>query len=470
VTARKFGSSLVWLLLACACSMQGVCKVGDETTCPPEAMCYGGKKAKAGDAGVCIFKPAIHRFGPLEAPHGATLRIQGVGFGVDASKNSVTLNGVPAAILWASETEMEVEVPKNRHSTGLVQVSVGERVATSEEAFTYVLTATVSTFAGSTQGFEDAPKGPGTAARFNNPHGIASDTAGNLYVTDYDSHTIRKITPQGEVSTFAGNGKTSHNATDGTGEGARFYRPHDIALDKEGNLYVADTWNERIRKVSSSRAVTTLAGGAQPGFVNNPPSGNVVPFAYPVGITLDANNHLYVVEINSHRIRKITQQGEVTTFAGSTAGYANGVGTAAQFNQPHGIAVDAEGNLYVTEYAGHRIRKITPQGEVTTFAGDGWQGDVNGPRESARFNRPEGIVVDTKTGDLYVTEESNHRIRRISPTGRVSTLAGNEINGDADGIGGAAQFHFPRGITIDAEGNLYVADSGNHRIRKVVLE
>jgi len=339
----------------------------------------------------------------------------------------------------------------------------------------------VSTFAGSgpTGVFNKGSFADGvrSSARFNKPHGIAIDMAGNLYVADTVNHSIRKITPNGEVSTLAGSVQGFAN---GQGENARFNFPNGITIDVAGNLYVADTGNHRIRKITPNGKVSTLAGSDEFGFADG--QGSHAQFKVPTDIVIDAMGNLYVADSANHRIRKITPNGEVSTFAGGgpilhfdIGSFPDGQGSAALFNQPSGIAIDAAGNLYVTETVKHRIRKITPKGEVTTLAG-GESGFADGQGSVARFHWPSGIAIDA-AGNLYVADKDNHRIRKITPNGEVSTLAGSSekgkyhgyIGGFADGEGSNALFDGPHGITIDAAGNLYVADKDNHRIRKIVI-
>ena len=353
-------------------------------------------------------------------------------------------------------------------------------------------TVIVSTFAGGEEGFAD---GQGSAARFRYPTGIAIDTAGNLYVADSRNNRIRKITPKGEVSTLAGG---EEGFADGQGSAARFYYPRDFAIDVAGNLYVADKGNNRIRKITPQGEVSTLAGGEKWGFADG--QGSAARFNWPNDIAIDAAGNLYVADERNNRIRKITPEREVSTLAGSdsiggrgidNSGFVDGPGKSARFYQPLGIAIDAAGNLYVADSGNNRIRKVTPAGEVSTLAGGGPTGVKNltdepnsfadGQGDAARFNFPVGITIDA-VGNLYVVDTGNHRIRKVTPDGKVSTLAGGIgrgfiegqgswfIGGDfVDGEGNAARFHRPIGIAIDAAGNLYVVDEYNHRIRKIVI-
>ncbi|MDR1850253.1 MAG: SMP-30/gluconolactonase/LRE family protein, partial [Zoogloeaceae bacterium] len=328
----------------------------------------------------------------------------------------------------------------------------------------------VSTFAGSgEEGFAD---GEGSAAQFFYPTGIAIDAAGTLYVADWENNRIRKVTTKGEVSTLAGG---EEGFADGKGSVARFDHPHGIALDTAGNLYVADSFNNRIRKVSPNGEVSTLAGDGERSFADG--KGSAAQLNEPNGLTIDATGNLYVADTWNARIRKITPDGEVTTFAGgvddgySEGDFADGQGRNARFYDPFDITIDAEGILYVADSGNQRIRKVTPDGVVTTLAGgnnEGKRSFADGKGSKARFFWPSGIAVDA-AGNLYVADTDNQRIRKVTPDGVVTTLAGSGEKGFADGEGSAARFCRPRGIAIDAEGNLYVAD-GNHRIRKIAIK
>ncbi|MDR6534326.1 NHL repeat-containing protein [Variovorax soli] len=318
--------------------------------------------------------------------------------------------------------------------------------------------AQVSTLAGSNvQGSAD---GTGAAASFNDPQALKVDASGNVYVGDTFNHLIRKITPDGVVTTFAGSGTAG--SADGTGTLAQFNAPDGLAIDRQGHLYVADSYNNEIRKITPTGVVTTLAGSGTAGAAEG--TGTAAQFNNPGGIAVDASGNVYVADIDNHKIRKITPEGVVTTLAGSgTAGSADGTGASAQFSSPWGVAIDASGYVYVTDNGNSTIRKISPAGVVTTFAGSGTRGFGDGNSANAQFKGPSGIAVDS-TGNVYVSDLDNYAIRKITPAGLVTTLAGGTA-GSTDGIGAAAQFSLPWDIELDASGNLYVAT--NHSIRKI---
>ena len=261
-------------------------------------------------------------------------------------------------------------------------------------------------------------------------------------------------------STFTGSG-SSGNA-DGAGNIAQFNSPMGVCIDALENIYVADYQNHRIRKINPNGVVTTLAGSTQ-GYANG--IGTAAQFNMPTGVCVDGLGNIYVADCGNHRIRKITSNGNVSTLAGSTQGYADGVGLAANFNYPNGICVGPSGNFYVADRNNNRIRKITPTGLVTTFAGSGNNSFSDGLGISAQFYAPRGICTDI-SGNIYVTDGNNYKIRKIATNGMVTTIAGSTF-GNADGIGNVAKFNTPEGICTDISGNIYVADPFNKAIRKI---
>ena len=281
--------------------------------------------------------------------------------------------------------------------------------------------------AGSNQGYVD-----GSPAKFNAPSGIAADSLGNTYITDFGNHVIRKTTAAGVVSTVAG---SVAGIVDGLATSAQFYYPNGSAVDKLGNIYISEEGSARIRKITPLGEVSTFAGNV-PG--NADGIGMSAQLMNPSGIAIDKQGNLYVADQINHRIRKITPAGIVTTLAGSTPGYADGAGTGAQFYRPVGVVVDAQGNVFVGDLFNHKIRKITPSGGVTTIAGSTY-GFADGNASSAKFAFPAGLALD-KEGNLYVADSENHRIRKITPAGIVTTFAGTGTNGTNDGIADVSQF------------------------------
>ncbi len=325
----------------------------------------------------------------------------------------------------------------------------------------------VTTLAGAA-GQPGSADGTGIAARFDGPNDVAVDSVGNVYVADFGNDEIRKITPAGVVTTLAGAVYQTGSA-DGTGSAARFYNPRGVAVDSAGNIYVADTYNDEIRKITPAGVVTTLAGAAQqPGSTNG--TGSAARFNEPTGVAVDSAGNIYVADQYNSEVRKITPAGAVTTLAGAAGhiGSADGTGSAARFDYPFGVALDNAGNVYVVDFGNDEIRKITPAGAVTTLAGAaGQEGSADGTGSAARFYRPAGMAVDT-AGNVYVADEHNHEIREVTPAGVVTTLAGFPTQrGSADGIGRSASFNSPYGVAVDSAGDIYVADSGNDEIRKI---
>ena len=319
----------------------------------------------------------------------------------------------------------------------------------------------VSTLAGSRSGFAD---GPGTSAKFNSISGIAVDGVGNVYVTDAidmpgNLIRIRKVDSRGNVSTLAGG--TIKGFADGRGTSAQFKAPQGIAVDSAGNVYVADTGNSRIRKIDSKGNVSTLAGKNLGNLVGNS------SFSYPKDIAIDEAGNMYVAVDNM--IAKIYSNGNVWSFAGSPyakQGFADGQGTSVRFNWPQGVAVDSAGNVYVADTLNNRIRKIDSRENVSVLAGNEKQGFADGRGTSARFNHPSGVAVD-KAGNVYVADSGNNRIRKIDSTGWVSTLAGTGKQDYVDGLATSASFFSARAVAVDKTGNVYVADV--NRIRKITL-
>jgi sugar lactone lactonase YvrE len=308
--------------------------------------------------------------------------------------------------------------------------------------------------------------GTGSAARFYFPSGIAVTTAGNLFVVDQQNQTIRKVTSAGVVTTVAGTvGVTG--TLNGTGTNARFYYPFGIAVTTAGNLFVADTYNHTIRKITSTGIVTTFAGSAG-NIGTTDGTGSGARFNFPFGIAVSTAGNLFVADTQNNTIRKVTSAGVVTTLAGSAGvtGSADGTGSAARFFGPVGVHADTAGNVFVADTNNQTIRKVTSAGVVTTLAGTvGVTGGADGTGLAAIFYNPTGIAVTT-AGNLFVVDQDNDAIRRVTSAGIVTTVAGAlYANGSTDGIGSDARFNDPFGIAIDKSGNVFVTDRFNLTIR-----
>ncbi|MDR6940495.1 T9SS type B sorting domain-containing protein [Mucilaginibacter pocheonensis] len=306
----------------------------------------------------------------------------------------------------------------------------------------------VSTIAGNT-GISGSANGPAQTATFKQPLDVAIDASGNIYVVDFSM--IRKITPFGTVEPFVGSETVGFE--DGTGADARFSEGiFSLAIDKAGNIYAADTY--AIRKITPSGIVSTLAGSNYPGFLDE--TGTAARFTEIRGITLDDAGNIYACDFHNNCIRKITPAGVVTTVTGNGA-----------FVSAYDVVIDAVGNMFVCDGAVNKIKKITPAGVVSTFAGSGAADYVDGSGTSAAFSAPSALAID-KAGNIYVCDAIlNQRIRKITPDGQVTTFAGNGNIGFEDGISTNASFRDPYGIGIDKEGSLFIADTHNYAIRKI---
>lgn len=319
----------------------------------------------------------------------------------------------------------------------------------------------VSTFAGS--GSTGSVNANGIAASFNLPTVVTLDGFGNVFVVDRSNHKIRKITPSGDVTTFAGSGVSG--SADGVGTAASFRYPDGAVFDSQNNLFISDQSNHKIRKITPDGTVSTFAGTGSIGSADG--IGTAASFYYPAGMAVDANDNLLVADYENNKIRKITPDGTVTTFAGTgVAGAAEGTTLTAQFNGVTGVCVDGLGNVFAADYYNNKIRKIDALGNVTTFAGSGAIGSDNGNGAAASFYYPAIVTVDA-ANNLFVTDEENHKIRKITTDGTVSTYAGNGTIGSTDGISSSAQFNYPTGVAVDDSNTVFVADYTNNKIRKI---
>lgn len=315
--------------------------------------------------------------------------------------------------------------------------------------------------------------GIGTAARLDGPSGLALDGTGNLYLAMQDNATLRKmVLATGEVSTVAGI-PWRHTGQDGTGTGATLHQPGGVRWDGRDSLYIVDGGGHTVRRLlTASRQVLTAFGQhSVPGSLDA--QGTAARFYYPGDVLIDSLYNTYISDSANHTLRHADPSGLVSTLAGVAGqpGSADGVGAAARFSAPAGLAQDALGNLYIADSANQLIRRLDPQtGQVTTLAGGtGSVGLVDGMGRAARFAGPGGLAYDGQ-GALYIADSGNSAIRRLDlASGMVSTLAGGRY-GWADGVGGEAQFTFPRFLAHDRrDGSLYVSDWNNSTIRRIVI-
>jgi hypothetical protein len=405
---------------------------------------------------------------------------QAVYLGTQATLSVAVTSTTPARYQWffngtalQNQTNATLVLNNvNQKSEGYYYVEITNDFGTTRSASALLLLRgkapiQVTTLAGGVNGqpgYQDSARG--TEARFNLPNTAALQPDGVLFIPDTGNHMIRILDPGGSVGTLSG--KTTPGFENGPASAALFRSPLAVAIDSARDLYVADTDNNVIRKISAfgTRAVVTYAGTGQRGYKDGALAE--AQFDFPNDLVIDATGNLFVSEFQNHTIRKVGADGRVTTVAGNgTAGYQDGIGTAAQFRFPSGLARDGNGNLYVAEWSNHTLRKITPAGVVTTLAGTpGQRGFVDGPGSSALLNTPDGVAVDA-VGNLYFTEYGNHAVRRLGTDNVVTTIAGTGAPGFVNGDASQTMFRHPGGINITLDGSLVVVDTGNHAIRKI---
>jgi sugar lactone lactonase YvrE len=424
----------------------------------------------------------ISSISPDMGKAGTLVTLSGIGFSTTLTANIVTLNGKSCPVTNATPTQLAITIPAAAGSGNII-VAVGNKSAQST-LFTFVPTSITSIAPIS------GPKGTTVTITGTGFSTTATDNkvtlndkvctvtnststqltvtippsagSGNLQVA-IDGNTVQStqftFIYTVTVSTLAG---STPGYQDETGVNAKFNDPSGVIVDASANLYVTDFGNEKIRKISPIGLVTTLAGSTA-GFVNG--TGINAQFSGPARIAVDNQGNVFVADYDNNKIRKITPGGVVTTLAGSNAGYTDANGTSAQFNGPVGVAVDAAGNVYVAERFNNKIRKITPVGDVTTLAGStGGYADAAGI--AAKFSSPFGLTIDA-TGNLYVSDTGNQKIRKITPAGVVTTVAGSTQGYLDSSISTTAQFNNPSDLAVDGAGNIYVSDFDNHKIRKI---
>ncbi|TMU50410.1 IPT/TIG domain-containing protein [Flagellimonas algicola] len=413
-----------------------------------------------------VLEPTLLSVAPMTGPKHTVVTITGKNFGTDPDKVSVSFNGTPGEVRSITDTWITVKVPVRAYTGPITMVVDGFDLTGPE--FVYELSVFVETFAGGERGYED---GSGTAAKFDRPNDLVRDSKGNIFVADRRNHAIRKIAPSGQVTTLARVGEPGQ-------EDGEFDLPKGLAIDGDDNIYVADSGNNRIVMIDPNGVWSIIAGGNGSGYVNG--AGNVALFNNPSAILVgdDGDNALYVSDQFNHAIRRISlddNQYTVSTYAGPTIdnqpGDTNGGLSQARFNYPRGMAKSGDGTILLADYSNNIVRVIDQNAEsVERFAGIGRGYASNLHRMEAWFRNPSDISV-AEDGNIYIADALNHCIRRIDPEGHVTTIAGvPETEGYEDGASAGALFNRPQGVLHGGEGEIYVADTFNNVIRKISVE
>ncbi len=333
---------------------------------------------------------------------------------------------------------------------------------------------TMTTVAGNGESGFAGDGGPAAKAKLTRPCAVAVDHRGNLYIADSGNHRIRKVAPDGTITTFAGTGEPGFDGDGGPAARAQLNAPYGVSVDRHGQVFVADQQNYRIRKVTPAGTITTIAGDGRKGFDGDGGPAVRAALNYPDATVSDDKGHLYIADAGNHRVRKVDPDGTITTVAGTVRGYSGDGGPAAhaQLNLPASLAIDPQGNLFVGDLANHAVRKVSPSGTITTVAGTGDRG-FNGddiPAIRAQLNEPGGVAV-CPDGSLLIADGGNFRVRRVDADGMIQTIAGTGRNGHAGDGGPAlqAEVSILDILTVDDRGAVFVSDYGNHRIRKLTV-
>jgi uncharacterized protein YjiK len=335
--------------------------------------------------------------------------------------------------------------------------------------------ATINSIAGNGTAGYLGDSGPATSAELNGPYGLAIDNAGNLYIADPANNRVRKVAlGTGIISTFAGNGTAGYSGDNGPATSAELKIPLGVALDGAGNLYIADEGNSVIRKVNASGTITTIAGNNTVGYSGDTGPATSASLYGPTGVAVDSSGNLYIADTGNNRVREVAAAtGVITTIAGTgTAGYSgdNGAAVSATLNKPSAVVEGSTGNLYVLDTGNNVVRLVNTTGTITTIAGNGtagYSGD-DGPATSATLHTPYGLNIDS-SGNLYIADSANNVVRMVSTAGIISTIAGNGTPGYSGDNGAAisATLDNPQGVTVDNQGNVYISDQSNNRVREV---
>jgi uncharacterized repeat protein (TIGR01451 family) len=328
----------------------------------------------------------------------------------------------------------------------------------------------ITTVAGNGSSGYSGDGGPATSAKLYEPYGIAVDASGNLYIADRFNYRVRMVSTSGVIKTVAGNGSCCYAGDGGAATSALLGAPSGVAVDASGDLYIADTSNNRIRKVNPAGIITTVAGNGAYGFSGEGGAATAARLEAPEGVAVDASGNLYIADSSNARIRSVNSSGVITTWVGGATN-DGGLGIFGLLNQPWGVVRDSAGNTYIADTYNHRVRKVAANGTIATVAGTGVSGFVGdkGAATSAQLNLPNGLALDS-AGNLYIADTNNSRVRKVDSSGNITTVAGNGICCASTGDGGpatSAGIGAPYGLAVDSSGNLYISDVDNSVVRKV---
>lgn len=391
-----------------------------------------------------------------------------------ATQTKTTDSNGDYEIADVSPGDYTITAIKSGYDTGTKTVSLSEGQTADGNITLNYSSGVIITIAGTGTAGYSGDGGQATLAQVNGTSGIALDGSGNIFLGDRNNHRVRKINISGIITTIAGTGTAGYSGDGGQATSAQLNYVYGVAVDVSGNVYIADYNNAVVRKVNTSGVMSTIAGTGTAGYTGDSGLATAAQLNRPTGVTIDIAGNIYIADYYNAVIRKINTSGVITTIAGNgSTGYGGdgGQATSAQFNQLRDVAVDVSGNIYVADQWNHRVRKINTSGIISTIAGTGTAGygGDGGQAISAQLNAPNGVAVDG-SGNIFIADTNNHRIRKVNTSGVISTIAGTGTAGYSGdgGQGNSAQINTPYAVAVDSVGNIYFADRGNARIRKVI--